>query len=73
MPEKESPAPPYHSNVVSGADVEKLVAANFRRKGVIHKFGMTWPCGHNADAEEVSNRRDCLKVCVECADKYGLR
>ena len=73
--EQGGPAPPYYANVVSGEAVQKLVASGYRSEGISHKFGMTWPCGHTADAIEVSDpdRVNGSKVCATCAQKYGLK
>lgn len=69
----KEPAPPYHSNVVSGDAIKKLVSQGYRTNGVSHRFRMTWPCGHAADAIEVVGPGGGLKACATCAQAYGLR
>ncbi len=74
--EEHKPAPPYHTNVVSGAALEKLAEEGFRSMGIIHQFNMKWPCGHQGDAVEIINGRHpekgSLKACYTCAKQYGL-
>ncbi|PIN73768.1 hypothetical protein COV20_06125 [Candidatus Woesearchaeota archaeon CG10_big_fil_rev_8_21_14_0_10_45_16] len=74
--EKNEPAPPYHSNVVSGPALEKLAEQGFRSMGIVHHFEMRWDCGHEGDAVEIMNYKDqrqgSLKACYQCAEKYRL-
>lgn len=72
--EKNELAPPYHANVFSGEALEKLVDKGFKSNGVIHNFKMRWPCGHEGDAIEISQRDyGSVKACYECARQYGLK
>jgi hypothetical protein len=72
--EIKQPAPPTHSNVFSGEALEKLIKDGFKSNGVVHRFGMTWPCGHTGDAVEIVHESyGCVKACDKCGEQYGLK
>lgn len=73
---EHQPAPPHHSNVVSGEQCRKLAEQGWRdTDGVIHHFNMQWPCGHSGDAVQIRSgdpSKGSLKACAACARQYNM-